>query len=345
MEQVNENSKLKSKEIQILRAVLKRYDIFSFSASKVRSIYKITTPTGTFCLKKMRHGRSKVKNGYILVQHLNSENFHYTAKYYKTINDKYYVPMHNHIFYLTEWIDGSECNLSNINEAVSCSKLLANFHNAVNNISIRGMKIGTKFVDWPKILFKAANDLKFYKKTIIKKRIQSEFDNMYLNWIDIYYNRIIKAINLLNSSNYDELLAKAICNHTICHNSFYYQNIIKTVSDYYIIDLDSIVIDIQIVDLMHFIRRLMCKSEYSWDFNKAKVIIESYASVKPISYSEFQIMVAMIVYPHKFMKLGKKYYIKNKHWSNEKYMRKLNRFIKSSDKENLFIDNFMKYID
>ena len=48
----------------------------------------------------------------------------------------------------------------------------------------------------------------------------------------------------------------------------------------YIIDLDSIIIDLQINDLGKVIRRLTYKTEYQWDFGKTLLIMNAYETYK-----------------------------------------------------------------
>ena len=71
------------------------------------------------------------------------------------------------------------------------------------------------------------NDLEKFKRIIISKRIKNEFDVLFLENIDNFYNRGMSAINMLNKSQYYKLSKVANDNKIICHNSFYYQNIIK----------------------------------------------------------------------------------------------------------------------
>ena len=93
-------------------------------------------------------------------------------------------------------------------------------------------------------------------------------------------------------------------------------------------DLDSITIDIHLNDLGNLIRRLMSKRSYKWDFNKAKILIEAYSSINKLDKNELEVMLALIIFPYKFWKLGKKRYIKHKDWDESKYMYKLTRLIR-----------------
>lgn len=334
-----------NKEMKILVTVMHKYNFELVSAEKVRCAYKIITDDGNFCLKRMRHGRYKVKNGCILTEELFLNKFTNTAKYFRTKDGAFSVSHKKNVFYLTEWLEGSECDLTNIDEAVNCTKLLAQFHNSSNEIDNYKIHIPNNLKNWPRIFARDLNDLEKFKRRIISKRIKNEFDVLFLENIDDFYKRGISAIDMLSKSQYYKSSKVANDKKTICHNSFYYQNIIKKDGQYFIIDLDSIMIDLQISDLGKLIRRLMFKKAYGWDFNFAKDLIEAYNSANRISKEDLEIMLALIIFPHKFCKLGKKRYTKQKKWSEIKYLHKLNIIISYNETQEKFFRNYLIFLE
>ena len=339
------DNELSAEEKKILQHVIERYDLKVSNFAKVRSAYKVETDKGTMCIKKIKHGKHKVDNGDLLVKRLRDNNFRNTAKYIYTKDGHSYVNISKYFFYVTEWIKGHECDLSDISEVENCSRLLAEFHLATNKIDTSKLAIKNNLKNWPKLFGSILNDLEKYKRIIHRKKLKSEFDIMYLSYIDSYYSRGLYLLNMLNKSDYHKLSIEASKNKTICHDSFYYQNIIKMEDKYYIIDLDSIMIDLQINDLGKFIRRLMHKSEYQWDFEKALLIIKAYASINKLTKSEYEAMIALILFPHKFWKLGKKRYTKNKGWNESKYIDKLTKITKYNEPEQKFLNEYTDYIN
>ncbi|WP_234120648.1 CotS family spore coat protein [Clostridium hydrogenum] len=335
---------IKNKELKMLKRVLCRYNFKIIYIRKARSAYQIRTDKGIVCLKRMKHGRKKAQNGSYLVEELKKNNFYNTAQYIKTTDHEFFVHYKGFLFYITEWIDGVECNMDDINEAVNCTKLLANFHSASKKIDISKLYIKSNTKNWPTFFMKCIKDMNNFKNAINKKRIKNQFDENYEKFIDKSCERGLFSIKLLNESSYYKLAKNSKQVKNICHNSFYYQNIIKKDDKYYIIDLDSIVIDFAISDLGKMIRRLMFKKEYNWDFNKAKLIIDAYIAINKLSKEELEIMLSLIIFPHKFWKLGSKRYIKHKSWTESKYMKKLNKVITYSECEDKFIDDYIKYL-
>ncbi len=333
------------KEKKLLQCVTEKYDFKVYNLIKVRSAYKAETDKGTICIKRINHGKYKVRNGDLLVKGLTDNNFLNTSKYICTKDGQLFVTINKFFFYATEWINGEECDLSSIEEVENCSKLLAKFHLATNKIDTNKLNIKNNLRNWPKLFESNLNDLEKFKRFIERRKIKSKFDTTYLSYINSYHTRGMSLLKLLNESDYNKLSSTADENKTICHDSFYYQNIIKMEDSYYIIDLDSIMIDLQINDLGKFIRRLMHKSEYRWSFEKALLIINAYESINKLTKSEYEAMIALILFPHKFWKLGKKKYIKGQNWDEKKYLHKLNKVIKYNEAEEKFLNEYMQYIN
>jgi len=345
MVEVNSNKEFSAKEVAMINKVMGKYNIKVIDMVKARSAYKIITDKEPICLKKMHSGKYKAANGCYLVEQLKNKDFHLMAKYIRTSDGNLYVKSNSMVFYVTEWIDGEECSLSNLEEVLECTKLLGEFHKATDKIDSEKLKIKNNLKNWPKVFNDNLRELERYKKIIERKKIKNEFDSIYLGNIDEFIHRGLIALKLLNNSEYYRLSKEANERKTICHDSFYYQNIIKKANKYYIIDLDSIIIDLHVNDLGKFIRRLMHKSEYKWDFNKTKKIIEAYMSINPLSKSELEVMLALIIFPHRFWKLGRKRYVKYKNWTEERYMGKLDKIIKYDELQQQFLLSYIEYIN
>jgi len=342
---IHENlaKEITAKEKKILLNVMEKYDFEVHNFSKARNAYKIETDKGNICLKKIKH-KHKEHNVNLQVKELIHNNFPNTSKFIYTKKGLSFVRINKLVFYATEWINGNECNMDSISEAENCSKLLAQFHIATNNFNTKNYPLKNNIKNLPKIFSSNLNDLEIFKKVINRKKIKSEFDLKYLSNVENFYNLGMSLIRLLNNSEYYKLSKTAIENKTICHDDFYCQNIIKEEDNYYIIDFDGILIDLQINDLGEFIRKLMNKTEYQWNFDKALLIINAYNSINKLSKNEYEVMIALILFPHKFWKLGKKRYLKNKNWNESKFLMKLNKLIQYDDLQQKFLNKYMEYV-
>lgn len=342
---INIDNIINAKEHNKILAILKEYEIEPIKIERVRSVYKVTTNGRIYCLKKMKHGGSeKVEKGMLLSKHLVTKGFYNVIRYIKTSDNKYCVKKGHYYYYVTDWIKGRECNFDNFEELKKCAELLADFHNRSKGFTIESSKIINNTKKWPSLLKKEKNDLLQIKDIINNKKVKTTFDLNYISLIDEYAEKINKAITLLDDSSYVDISTKANIGRSICHDSFYYQNIlVKNNNKLYIIDLDSSLYDLNIYDLAKFVRRIMHRNNYGWNFDYAKELIESYSNINPLSGEELEILLSFIVFPHKFCKLGKKRYVGRKTWPETKYIKKLNKIIKYKEIEEDFTAKYASY--
>ncbi len=328
-------------EKSLIIKVLQHYKIQAESVYKKRSAYRINTSEKAYCLKRMSNTKAQIKNGYIVTEELRRIGFLNVVEYIPTKDKKLYIIIGNYLFYMTTWFEGREADLCDLTEAKEAVRLLAEFHLSVQKINTSSLKIRNNSLNWLKIYDKKLRDFKKYTQIINGKLLLSQFDREFYSDIINQYNYGKYSLDLIKANYYNEINPLKV---GICHDSFYYQNLIKYKDTLNIIDLDSMVIDIQITDLAKFIRRLMYRSYYSWDFDKAKSLIETYSSIRSISLEELYLILAVISFPHRFWKLGRKRYIKFNSWPESKFikkLRKLSKFRKSYEK---FIMDFEKYI-
>jgi CotS family spore coat protein len=159
------------KEEKMLRIVMSKYEFDVISFYRLRSVYKVNTTTGNICLKRIRHGRKRVRNGNFITDELRKNNFSNVPKYFKTKDGLLIVKYKKLYFYASEWIDGEECSFNDINEARKCVRLLAEFHQSVNRIDIKKLDIKNNLKNWLKIFSNCLNDIEKFKKVIDRKRI------------------------------------------------------------------------------------------------------------------------------------------------------------------------------
>ncbi|MBK5240520.1 MAG: CotS family spore coat protein [Clostridium sp.] len=322
-----------------------KYNFQLISAEKVKNAYKIVTDKGDFCLKRNKHGRDKAKNGCVLTEELRLNNFFNTVKYFRTKDGAFYVSYKKNIFYLTQWLGGAECDLGNIDEVINCTKTLAKFHKASTEIDHDEVHIRNNAMNLPRTFTRDINDIEKFKRIIVGKRVKNEFDILFLENTENFYDRGMCALNMLMKSEYYKVAKAAKDKQIICYNNIYYKNIIKVDGEYFITDMDSIIIDLEISDLGKLIRKLMFKKAYGWDFNVAKVLIEAYNSINRISKEDLEIMLALIIFPQKFLELGEKRFTKRKKWSETKYLHKLNKIIRFAETEDLFLRDYLIYLE
>ncbi|HOR85354.1 MAG TPA: CotS family spore coat protein [Bacillota bacterium] len=338
-------SDISRSERAILAEVLINYDFQVKLISKVRSAYKLCTDKGVFCLKRVSHGYGKAKKSYYIMKHLKENSWNNIAEIYYAKEGKAIIRHKGSAFYITYWIEGREVSLSTIEEIIRYTELLADFHNNAKGFEAsERIKIKLHTKKWPMAFAKCRNELEKYAVCIDKLKIKAEFDYAYREAIDYFLNEAEYAMEILSRSKYKETCEHYISEGYICHDSYYYQNIlIDKNNKLYVVDLESCQFDMPMSDLGKLIRRILSKKKFKWDFDLCRKMIESYCRLRPMSREEYEILLAMLVFPHKFWKLGKKRYVKKKKWSEDKYKKKLKRLLRERQYKKEFIYCYIKF--
>ena len=248
--------------------VLKNYDFNVLLVERVRSAYKIHTDSGNFCLKKVSRGYRKSKKSFYISKHLKDNGFSNVADYYPTKKNKLFVKINDTVYYLTYWIEGREADFKIPYEVLKCAEMLAEFHNHAKGFKkTKSIRIRSYYDKWTKIFERSIKEIHSFIIKIDKLDIKTEFDYIYKENIDYYVQEAKQAIEILKHSNCSLLRKHQKNQRYVCHDSYYYQNILIDKTDkMYIVDLESCCYNLPMSDLGKFIRRVLSKSKYKWDF-------------------------------------------------------------------------------
>lgn len=332
-------------ETNLLEKMLESYDIPYKTIEKVRSAYKVSTDDKAYCLKVLGKGYKRAQKSFYLSSALREKGFDNVAGYVFTKDENYLVKNKKSSFYLTEWIDSTEVDFKNIDDILECARFLAMFHNAAKGIEIpEGIKIRNKHNQWNDIFSKHINAVEKFVEKVNAKSKRSGFDLIYKNNIHTFRAEAEFASKLINTEEAKRAFAAAEEEKCMCHDSFYYQNILRDKEGkLYLIDLESSQFDCPMSDLGKFMRRILCKHVFKWDFDLCRRIIEVYDEIRPISHDELYPLLAILSFPHKYWKFGKKRYVKKKDWAEDDYQNKLKKVITMQKYKVEFVRNFMMF--
>ena len=185
--------------------LLNLYSIQVESIEKKRSVYKLkSTQQKYFCLKEVNHRYNRFKWLPFFIKYLKNNGFDNCVEMIKNKNNEYYFKYNKHkLFYVTKWIDGTECNIDDIETAKASIKLLYNFHN-------KSKGFYSKYISYEeyriiKDLNNIKNDMIRYNNYIENKKLKSYFEILYLNEIKNQIILLDIALNLITTSNYSIL--------------------------------------------------------------------------------------------------------------------------------------------
>ena len=194
---------------------------------------------------------------------------------------------------------------------------------------------------------------------------KNEFEILYLNFYEEFYEQGLEATELLRCSAYNKVLEDSVRQKIVCHGNYTYHNIImlsnkkEAVTKTYIppgwinqqplsvaavssesnmiatTNFDKSHIGLQITDLYQFIRKAMEKND--WDILYGSNIIEAYDKIRPISKEELGILYVLLLYPEKFWKITNFYFNGKKVWVSGRNIQKLNSIGEQNPKKEVFL--------
>lgn len=343
--QYNNSIEFDHAERELLEKILDHYDLKYHHIERARSAYRIFTEDKDYCLKMLGRGYKRAHKSYFLSHALQDKGFDHVAPYYYTKDDEYLIKHKKSSFYITYWIDGREVSFKNTQDILDSAGFLASFHLAAKGLDIpKNIKIRNKHGKWLETFSEHIEQVKDFDAKLNKKTKFTGFDILFRNNLHMFMAEAEFAVKLMSSEEAKRALELAQKENYICHESFYYQNILRDKNGkLYLIDLESSQLDSPMSDLGKFIRRIICKTKYKWDFDLCRRIIDAYDQVRPISEDELYPLLAMIVFPHKFWKFAKKRYIKKKPWTEAEFQTKLKKVINMRNYKRDFVRNFIMF--
>jgi CotS family spore coat protein len=332
-------------EMELLEKILENYDIEYKSVEKVRSAYRVTDENNSYCLKMLGRGFKRAHKSFFLSNALLGRSFDNLAPYVYTKDNEYLIKHKKSSFYMTGWIDGEEISFKDVDDILDSARLLARFHIAAKNLDMpKEIKIRNRHNGWLEHFNKQIDTVKGFEAKIERKSKTAGFDLIFKNNLHIFTEEAAFSVSLLNTDEAKQAFKIAESEKYICHDSFYYQNILRDQEGkLYLVDLESSLLDCPMSDLGKLIRRILCKHKFKWDFDLCRRIIDAYDSIRPIEREELYPLLAMIAFPHKYWKFGKKRYIKKKEWTEVDYQNKLKKVIELQDYKSEMIRNFVMF--
>jgi CotS family spore coat protein len=338
------NTNINKVEHKKLIELLDHYDITPDRIIKQDDLFIITVKGDTYCLRKIKYSSNCVLKSLRLSNYLMGNGFTNILDYIKTNEGKELIRYNKSFYYLSNWKEGREGSYSNFNDIKNFALLLANFHLKSQGYYNKHITIDFKTYNWPSKLEKYRSVFSIIREIISKKKIRIMFDILYMESIEFFEGQLELAVQLLNRSNYNRILQNSQLKYTLCLNDFNLKNIlVANDEEYYFTSLNKVKYNINVFDLSKFIKKILFKKEYSWDFKYARDIIDNYCIINPLSKDEISILLSLIIFPQFFYKLGKKKYIKRKKWEEAKYLAKLYKVTRNIDKQREFVEEYIRY--
>lgn len=310
----------------------------------VRSVYRLVTDKGFYCLKKLRFPMEDMNFIFEAVEHLKQKGFTNIFNVVRQSSGDSFMEFKGEKYFLTEWIDGRECDFMNPMDLDAAIDVLSRLHNAAE-----GYKPSVcpedrcYFGKWPENFRTRIDEMMKIKESVLEKPDRNEMDNIYLEYVDMCINDAEEALRLLDKTCYRELSESAAQSGSFIHHDYAHHNILHTFDGRtYVVDFDYCIMDIRMHDVGSLVLRNLKRS--SWDIDKAMEILEGYDKRNPVSKEELKVLVPFFLFPQDFWMISRQYYIERKAWEEEDYVDKMNTKSEYTLMRRRFIEEFGKRV-
>ncbi|HOP74980.1 MAG TPA: CotS family spore coat protein [Bacillota bacterium] len=325
-------------------ALMSRWGLTAFRWEKIKDVFRVETDNGTKNLKISPFNPERLAFVHGAVQHLILRGFTRMVPLIPTLSGDTYVSSHGYAFSLFDWIEGRQADFSYPEELKESTRALAEFHQCSAGFT---PPPGSNMRD---LLGKCLRHFEERYQNLVDFKKQArhiqhdEFARLYLENVDFFLPMAETAIVKLKASNYTQLVQQAKFNQTFCHGDPAARNFILTPQgNIFMIDFDSTRLDLPIMDLIKFTRRVMKK--HDWNFETARLIIDAYQEVIPLSPEELDVMRATFYFPQKFWRMSIRHFHRHNHYSPEREVLKFQKLLEKQQNMADFQVQFDHYFD
>lgn len=298
--------------ISLAKKVLASYPIRPDSirviqSGGIKTVWKISSPQGTYCLKRLRHPLEKTHFS-IQAQHFLASKKANVPAIIKNRDDELLVEKDGEVFVLYDWIPGNDLNFSRPDDLRNALAGLAVFHKAskgfVPSIPCRE---STKWGRWP---HQYQSMLERFKTWNSQKQ-PSSLAKIYHSHAETMISQGEQALHLLERSRYQNWIESAEKEKGLCHQDYGEGNALQTKNGVVVLDLDGATYDLPLRDLRKIIIKQM-SNKGDWDPALLKKIISWYTAIHPLTSEQLQILYIDCFFPHEFHATAKNPFHKGK---------------------------------
>lgn len=355
--------------------VFRQYSIKIYNTYRTRGAFILETDRGLKLLKNFEGSKNRVEFENTLLEYLTDQDYPYIDLYVRnTMNEIITEDSSGSKYVLKNWFPGEECNLRDESDVADAAVNLANLHTLLREVPLTEEQVlHNSYVDLMELFDKRNRELKRVRGYIREKRKKNEFEMCYMSCYDEFYAQAQAATKILGESNYSGLLKSAIKNRCICHGNYTYHNVIMfksgrlgyektlpagydtwqrvdkrdalsaaglgrrtTNSNMATTNFEKAYVGIQIMDLYHFMRKVMEKND--WDLDLGSMILDTYSTILPVDREEQKLLYVLLLYPEKFWKITNFYYNGKKSWVPQRNIQKLMGIQEQADRKNRFLE-------
>lgn len=326
-------------------SILEQYDINIKNIKKVRDAVLCDSDKGLFLVKEVRVSEKRL-------QLLEQMGIHIRGQGYENIDwilknkegSLFTVSEEGTKYFLKKWFAGRECDIYKEKDVLDAVENLTRVHRVMRGFEpdcSQEMLYMTQGEDLRQEYFRHNREMKKVRSFMRDKVGKGDFELAFLKHFDAMYTQADRALEELKLSNYEELYNESIKQCKIIHGDYNYHNVLMTYSGMATTNFEHVQMNLQIVDLYYFLRKVMEK--HHWNVELGDKILNCYQRYLPFREGELEFISICLAYPEKFWKTANSYYRSRKVWIPVKNLEKLEMVIKQTEEKKQFLRSIFSY--
>lgn len=309
-----------------------------------RNAFRIATDKGFYSLKKLRFPVEDMNFVIDAVEHLEGRGFLNTFKIVRQRNGDNFLDFNGEKYYLTQWIDGRECNFLDPLDLDAAIGVMADLHRAAQDYFPESCPEDRCYYGkWPESFSSRLKEMRLVKERIMGNPERNDIDSMYLDYVDMCIKNSEEALVLLNKSGYKRLSEEAAIRGSFINHDPAQYNILHAFDGRtYMGDFDCCICDLPIHDLGSLILKNLKRCD--WQIDKALEILESYDRRNPIDIEELRVLVPFFLFPQDFRQVSRQYDVQRKPWDEEELADKMDAKSEYEQLRMKFIEEYQRRV-
>ena len=323
-----------------------RYDLSPKTAYRIGEEYLLYDSNNfIYKINKVYNRRGEIYNQFTLANVLNEKNIMNTSKVVKSKDGKYFFKSHKTYYYITLYDTGIQFDFKKKEHVMLLAYNLSEFHTSSINVDLKSVNLKDKVKNLSKNIMENLYSFERITSIINNRNVISRFDEMYLKCLPYYTNLALIALSQIKDISVNSLINDGEINKVICINRFRNEELKIINNQVYFDNLAKCTIDLRVQDLYELLIKTYHYSQVDEHLDFTINIIVEYNKNHLLTKQELKLLFAMIIFPFKFYRLGKRRYFTKKDWSESKYIQNLKRVTTYSQRSKKFINGFIEFIN
>lgn len=326
-------------------SILEQYDINIKNTKKVRDAVLCDSDKGLFLIKEVRVSEKRLQLLEQLGMHIRKQGYENIDWILKNKEDGLIaVSEEGTKYFLKKWFPGKECDIYKEKDVLDAVENLTRVHRALRKfapVDLEERFTMSQGEDLRQKYFRHNREMKKVR-TFMRDRVgKGDFELAFLKHFDAMYACADCALDELKASNYEDLYNESLENCKVIHGDYNYHNVLMTYSGIATTNFEHAELNLQIVDLYYFLRKVMEK--HRWNVELGDKILECYQKYLPFKEGELKFIAICLAYPEKFWKIANSYYRSRKVWIPAKNLEKLEMVIRQTEEKKQFLQTIFSF--